>query len=113
VEGGDAAVQGIVTPSQESELVIAKTGDVIASTYYMRAWEHDAGAEADALLEELWNVKAKLELAETKAVAAGALAEKARDAYKRDREDMRCTVRRAPPLPAPRPGQDRRRATGR
>uniref|UniRef100_A0A0E0BJU4 Uncharacterized protein n=1 Tax=Oryza glumipatula TaxID=40148 RepID=A0A0E0BJU4_9ORYZ len=79
----------------------------------MRAWKHDVGVQADALLEELWNVKAKLELAETKAAAAGALAEKARDAYERGREDMRCTVRRAPPLPAPRPGQDRRRATGR
>ncbi|BAD87672.1 hypothetical protein [Oryza sativa Japonica Group] len=79
---------GIVMPSQESELTITNPGDVIASTYYMRARECDAGA----LREELWSVKAKLELAETKAVAAGALAEKAREVYERDREDMRCVV---------------------
>jgi hypothetical protein len=75
-------------PSQESELTITNPGDVIASTYYMRARECDAGA----LREELWSVKAKLELAETKAVAAGALAVKAREVYERDREDMRCIV---------------------
>lgn len=88
---------------------------MIASTYYMRARERDAGAEADALREELWSVKAELELAKTKAVAAaaaGALAEKAQEVYKRGREDMRCVIRRAPPLPAPRPGQDCRRAAG-
>uniref|UniRef100_A0A0E0C373 Uncharacterized protein n=1 Tax=Oryza meridionalis TaxID=40149 RepID=A0A0E0C373_9ORYZ len=75
-------------PSQESELAITNPGDVIASTYYMRVWERDAGV----LREELWSVKAKLEFAEAKAAAAGALAEKVREAYERDREDMRCAV---------------------
>ncbi|BAT05784.1 Os08g0463300 [Oryza sativa Japonica Group] len=100
-------------PSQESELAVANPGNVIASTYYVRTWERDAGAEADALREELRSLKAELELTETKVAAAGALAEKAREAYERGREDMRCAVRRASPLPAPRPSQDCRRAAGR
>uniref|UniRef100_A0A0E0KDX0 Uncharacterized protein n=1 Tax=Oryza punctata TaxID=4537 RepID=A0A0E0KDX0_ORYPU len=92
-------LQGIVTPSRAGERARRRQpGRRHRLDLHVTAPAEGAGARrADALREELWSVKAELELSETKAAEAGALVEKAREAYERGRVDMRRAVLRRYP----------------